>query len=107
MHILPAIPYPFYTSVFHSSFEGPNVEVGQVIAGTTFTSILTPDMASKMYQKWIMASKMDNPMPCLASFFDAISGVKKLPNFVPVINCTTSANEPSFIEKWRFCLNFV
>jgi len=34
-------------------------------------------------------------MPCLASSFDAISSVKKLPNFVPAINCSTSAFEPS------------
>ena len=33
-------------------------------------------------------------MPCLASFFDAISGVKKLNTFTPAINCPTSANEP-------------
>ena len=34
-------------------------------------------------------------MPCLASFFDAMSGVKKLPNFIPAINCPHSAFEPS------------
>jgi len=34
-------------------------------------------------------------MPCLASFFDAMSGVKKLPNFVPAISYPTSAFEPS------------
>jgi len=38
---------------------------------------------------------MINPMPCLASLFDAMSGVKKLPNFHAVINCPTSAFEPS------------
>jgi len=25
----------------------------------------------------------DNPMPCLASFFETMSGVKKWPNYVP------------------------
>ena len=34
-------------------------------------------------------------MPCLASFFDAVSGVKKLLNFLPVITCPTSAFEAS------------
>ena len=34
-------------------------------------------------------------MPCLASFFDAMSGVKKLVKFIPVINCPASAFEPS------------
>jgi len=35
-------------------------------------------------------------MPCVASYIDAVSGVKKLAIFVPVINCPTSAFEPSF-----------
>merc|ERR1719309_248466 len=39
---------------------------------------------------------MINPMPCLASLFDAMSGVKKLTNFLPAINYPTSAFEPSF-----------
>jgi len=34
-------------------------------------------------------------MPCLASFFDAMSGVKKLPQYHAAINCPTSANEAS------------
>jgi len=34
-------------------------------------------------------------MPCLASFFDAMFGVKKLTNFNATINCPTKANEPS------------
>jgi len=34
-------------------------------------------------------------MPCLASIFDAMSGVKKLPNLIPAINCPTSAFTPS------------
>jgi len=34
-------------------------------------------------------------MPCLASFFDAMSGVKKLPDFNAAINCPHSAFEPS------------
>ena len=34
-------------------------------------------------------------MPCLASFFDAMSGVKKLTNFEAVITCTTLAFEAS------------
>ena len=37
-------------------------------------------------------------MPCLASFFDAMSGVKKLTNFIPVITYPTLANEPSNID---------
>jgi len=43
-------------------------------------------------------------MPCLASFFDAVSGVKKLTNFISAINCPTLANVPSiealFAECW-------
>jgi len=38
-----------------------------------------PDLAS-IIQCW------DNPMPCLALFFDAMSGVKKLSNFMQAIN---------------------
>jgi len=38
-------------------------------------------------------------MPCLASFFDAMSGVKKLKNITPAITYPTSANEPSNVGK--------
>ena len=31
----------------------------------------------------------------MTSFFDAMYCVKKLANFIPANNCTTSANEPS------------
>jgi len=34
-------------------------------------------------------------VPFLAPFFDAMSGVKKLANFIPAITCPTSAFEPS------------
>jgi len=68
--------------------EGLNAEVGQVIAGIMFASFLTPDMAL-FIQCW------NNPMPCLASFFDTMFGVKKLVNFIPAINFSTSAFEPS------------
>jgi len=38
-------------------------------------------------------------MPCLASsFFDAMSGVKKQPNFLPAIICPTSALKRSFAK---------
>jgi len=36
-------------------------------------------------------------MPCLASLFDAMSGVKKLTNFIHSITCSTSANEPAIV----------
>jgi len=36
-------------------------------------------------------------MPCLASVFDAMSGVKKLPNFIPAITCPISAFEASLL----------
>ena len=35
-------------------------------------------------------------MPCLAAFFDTMSGVKKFTTFVPAINCPLSEFEPSF-----------
>jgi len=38
-------------------------------------------------------------MPCLASFFDAMSGVKKLPNSIASITRLTSAFEPSLMNK--------
>jgi len=42
-------------------------------------------------------------MPCLASFFDALSGVKKRSNFIPAITCQTSAFEPSNVcGVWLF-----
>jgi len=46
--------------------EGTNAEVGQMIEGYNFEKL-----------------------------FDAMSGVKKPPNFVPAINCPTWAFEPS------------
>jgi len=68
-----------------------------VIAGMKFTTFLTPDMASKNDARHGIGVflALNKSMPCLASFFDAMSGVKKLPNFVPAINCTSSANELS------------
>jgi len=39
-------------------------------------------------------------MPCLASFFDAMSGVKKLPSFVPAVTWPNSANEHSKIVEY-------
>jgi len=38
-------------------------------------------------------------MPRLASFFGAMSGIKKLTNFIPAITCPTSANDPSGINS--------
>ena len=40
---------------------------------------------------------LNKTMPCLASFFDDMSGVKMLTNCVPGIDCLTSANEASII----------
>jgi len=37
-------------------------------------------------------------MPFLASLFNAMSGFKKLTNFIPAITCPTSANERLFDE---------
>jgi len=39
----------------------------------------------------------------VASFFDTMSGVKKLANFIPAINSPTSANEASImlIAMWQ------
>jgi len=48
-----------------------------VIVATQFDSFLTPDMAS---------------------FFDAFSGVKKIPDLYPAINYTNLAFEPSIAE---------
>jgi len=45
---------------------------------------------------WVIPA-LNNPMPCLASFFDAMPGVKKLINFMHTINCPTSAFEPSTV----------
>ena len=44
---------------------------------------------------------IDYSMPCLASFFDAMSGVKKLTNFMPAITCPTPAYEASFVLTSR------
>jgi len=40
---------------------------------------------------------IDYLMPCLASFFDAMSGVKKLTNFMHSITYQTSAYKPSAV----------
>ena len=54
-----------------------------VIAGTKFVSFLTPEMASKNDASHgidysVLGYLLDNPMLCLASFFDAMYAVKKL-----------------------------
>jgi len=36
-------------------------------------------------------------MPCMVSFFDAMSGVKKLTKFILAITCQTSVNESSIL----------
>jgi len=77
-------PYSYWLIEF--IVEGSNAEVGQLIAGTNFVKM--PDMASSN-------PSTGQSMPCLASFFDAISGVKKLSNFIPVSNCTISVFNPS------------
>jgi len=38
---------------------------------------------------------LDNSMPCLASVFEAMSGVQKQTNVYAAINCTSSANQAS------------
>jgi len=45
---------------------------------------------------------LNNPMPCLASFFDGMSVFNNLLNILPVITCDTSACNPSTI-----CWNFI
>jgi len=48
-----------------------------------------------------------NPMTYLASFFDAISGIKMLTNFVPAIcTCPNSTNKPSSIYAKTFRNDF-
>ena len=44
-------------------------------------------------------------MPCLAQFFDTMSGVKKLTNIVPAINCPISANEASLLKRLQYVIN--
>jgi len=51
----------------------------------------------------------NNTMPCLASCFDAMSGVKKLPNFMQSINCPTSrlqaSIDPPSVCRWSYRRN--
>ena len=67
-------------------------------AGKNFCSFSKPDTAYKKRCKtWQRSNQFwDNPMPFLASFFDGMSGVKKLPKVIPVKTRTTSAYIPSF-----------
>jgi len=79
--------------LFKKIFEGLNAEVEQLIASIKVVRFLKTmqDMASGY-------PSTEYPMPCLASFFDAMSGVKNLTNLYPAFNCKTLANEASFIE---------
>jgi len=43
-------------------------------------------------------SVLNNPMPCPASFFDAMSGIIKLTISIPVVTYTALACDPSFVE---------
>jgi len=51
------------------------------MAGINFDSFLTPDMASK-------------PMPGLASFYNAMPGIKELSSIVSAINYKKSGFKP-------------
>ena len=68
----------------NNGFEASFVEVGQVISCIKSANFLTPDMASKNA----------SGHPSFEQIY-AMSGVKKLPNFIPAITCPNSANEPS------------
>jgi len=59
-----------------------------VITGIKLVRFLMPAMAS-------VNQVYDKPMPCLASYFSAKSGVKKLMKIIPVITFTTLACNPS------------
>jgi len=43
----------------------------------------------KQCQKWHWVILFDYSMPCLAIFFDVMTGVKKLIDFITVITCPT------------------
>ena len=60
---------------------------------------LTPYMASKNNARPSDYHNIKKSMPCLASFFDALSGVKKMLNFVLAITCPASANEVSDVDS--------
>ena len=55
-----------------------------------------PDMASGLPIVMIDRGAMSGIV------FDAMSGVKKLANFMPAITCPTSANKPSNAEVVQF-----
>jgi len=63
---------PFY------QVEASFTEVGQSIAAGTFVRFLTSDMVSKNDASQLASGypSTDYSMACLASFFDAMSGVK-------------------------------
>jgi len=80
--------------------KGSNAEVGQIIAEDKLRQLFDARHGVKKQcqtrHRVILA--LIYSMPCLASFFDAMSGVKKLTNLYPAINCTTSVNEPSIFK---------
>ena len=61
---------------------------------------LTPYLASESLQIWstqsLPCTMRQKKMPYLALFFDAMSGVKKLTNFMHSITCPTPAYEASY-----------
>ena len=75
---------------------------GQVIACTKFMSFLTPDIALKTMSDMALSyPSSDCSMTYLTSFLNAISGIKKLTNFIHAINCLNLTNEASidFVNK--------
>jgi len=68
-----------------------------VITGTKLVGFLSPDMAPKNYARH--ATRLYDAMSGIV--FDAMSGVKKQPNFIPALSLTTSANEPSYTKSWH------
>ena len=77
----------------HSSYEGLHAKVLYMIADIKSGSFLTPDMASLKRLHWISLSR-EQPIPCMASYFNVMSGVKNLSNLMPVINYQTLASNP-------------
>jgi len=70
-------------------------EVGQLIACILYkvSQLFWRQTWDRIFQCW------NNPMPCLASIFDGMSGIKKLTTIVPAITCSTSSNEPLFVQS--------
>ena len=105
---LPGAVSDYSTSPFRASNSVQSQEeipTYDVMILAAYTSLLAPDMASKtMPDMASINQSCDNPKPCLASFFDAMSGVKILVRPIRTNGSWVGISSTDCTNEKRHCL---